>query len=559
MVRARKIGRQRLLHHAVVEALEPRLLMTSALRTVDDTYTVHQGQTLAVVSDDQNAIMANDDIPNGTAVIYAKVSDPLHGAVELSEDGTFSYTPSAGFVGDDLFMYRVAVDGVESAPAAVRVHVTDTPPAARHEVYVYDGDTWLGRSDHALAANVRSNDFDPDQDPLTFTLVRGPHHGTFAFQANGTFTYLPDMRYHGFDTFVYKASDGALFSNESTVTIHDYPTPVLPPDDVLVDSGSFDPIDLWLGTDAVDVHQSNPENGDLLDNGDGSYTYFPTSIVGGRIADRITYRISAGRVESAFQASIILTQGLNIDEYDFFGTPAYEYNVVLTHDQSASESVQPGYLVSATGDAPAHGTLVVNATNGGGWTYTPAPGFVGWDHFSLMLHDGGPTVWYPIHVLNYTVEVRDTIAQPADNYKKVVSHDTTLTVDAAHGLLAGLSDPDGDPMTLHRVRSPDHGALTTSNDGSYQYTPEAGFVGIDYFSYAIKGVDGTDSPVAVTWIDVMPWNVDVDIDSDNNNGLELPARSEVEDQQEDTVGDPAAPGKIAWVNAGDRDHDGVPD
>ena len=130
MVRARKIGRQRLLHHAVVEALEPRLLMTSALRTVDDTYTVHQGQTLAVVSDDQNAIMANDDIPNGTAVIYAKVSDPLHGAVELSEDGTFSYTPSAGFVGDDLFMYRVAVDGVESAPAAVRVHVTDTPPAA---------------------------------------------------------------------------------------------------------------------------------------------------------------------------------------------------------------------------------------------------------------------------------------------------------------------------------------------------------------------------------------------------------------------------------------------
>jgi len=53
--------------------------------------------------------------------------------------------------------------------------------------------------------------------------------------------------------------------------------------------------------------------------------------------------------------------------------------------------------------------------------------------------------------------------------------------------------------------------------------------------------------------------VDLDVDSDNNNGLNMPDRSDLEDQYEDRADDPDHPGKFVQVNDGDKDNDGIPD
>jgi hypothetical protein len=59
---------------------------------------------------------------------------------------------------------------------------------------------------------------DPDGDPLTYSLVDGPAHGTLT-GVPPTLTYTPDPDYNGPDSFTFTASDGLSTSNTATVSI----------------------------------------------------------------------------------------------------------------------------------------------------------------------------------------------------------------------------------------------------------------------------------------------------------------------------------------------------
>ena len=57
-----------------------------------------------------------------------------------------------------------------------------------------------------------------------------------------------------------------------------------------------------------------------------------------------------------------------------------------------------------------------------------------------------------------------------------------LVVPAA-GVLLNDTDADGDPLEAVLVDPPSHGDLTLNEDGSFTYTPGAGFAGVDSFTY----------------------------------------------------------------------------
>lgn len=58
------------------------------------------------------------------------------------------------------------------------------------------------------APGVLANDTDPENDPLTAIQTSSPAHGALTLNPNGSFTYIPDSGYIGFDQFSYGASDG---------------------------------------------------------------------------------------------------------------------------------------------------------------------------------------------------------------------------------------------------------------------------------------------------------------------------------------------------------------
>jgi subtilisin family serine protease len=59
-------------------------------------------------------------------------------------------------------------------------------------------------------------------------------------------------------------------------------------------------------------------------------------------------------------------------------------------------------------------------------------------------------------------------------------------------VLANDTDPDGDRLTLTGFRQPSHGTVLANTDGTLQYTPAAGFVGTDSFTYTICAPEGCD-------------------------------------------------------------------
>ena len=61
-------------------------------------------------------------------VAYSLITAPQHGAITLHGDGTFSYTPTAGYYGADSFTYRASDGSLDSTVATVNVRVEGLLP-----------------------------------------------------------------------------------------------------------------------------------------------------------------------------------------------------------------------------------------------------------------------------------------------------------------------------------------------------------------------------------------------------------------------------------------------
>ena len=62
--------------------------------------------------------------------------------------------------------------------------------------------------------------FDPEEQPLTYSIIRQPRRGTVTVAEDGSFTYTPKKNKVGTDSFTYTATDpSGKVSREATVTI----------------------------------------------------------------------------------------------------------------------------------------------------------------------------------------------------------------------------------------------------------------------------------------------------------------------------------------------------
>jgi hypothetical protein len=135
-------------------------------------------------------------------------------------------------------------------------------------------------------------------------------------------------------------------------------------------------------------------------------------------------------------------------------------------------------LTAVLAAGPAHGALSLNPD--GAFQYTPNPDFSGQDSFTYRASNGRASS--SPAVVTITVDpVNDPPTAHDDQYS--TAPETVLVVGAAGGVLANDSDPDGDPLTAVLVSGTANGALSFNPDGSFRYTPGAGFSGQDSFTY----------------------------------------------------------------------------
>jgi len=94
-----------------------------------------------------------------------------------------------------------------------------------------------------------------------------------------------------------------------------------------------------------------------------------------------------------------------------------------------------------------------------------------------------------------------TASLAGDNRFPVAVDDSAVTeVDSPVriNVIANDSDPEGDPLSLKSVGWPSHGRRQDNGDGTITYTPDAGFVGVDTFTYVLRDGKGGLARGAVT-------------------------------------------------------------
>jgi len=256
----------------------------------------------------------------------------------------------------------------------------------------------------------------------------------------------------------------------------------------------FDPLTAVLETGAT--------NGTATLNADGSFDYTPNPGFAG--TDSFTYRASDG-----FYVSNIATVTIDVQNdtpvasddayYVWHDTPLNEPpNGVLGNDTDADPL--SAVLVGGT----ANGALVLNSN--GSFDYTPNSGFVGIDSFTYRANDGVEDS----NIATVTIDVQNDTPLAEDDWY-YTEKDMTLD-EPAPGVLA--NDGDLDPLNAVLVGGAGSGTVVLNSDGSFNYTPNPGFVGTDSFTYlANDGIE--NSNIATVTIEVQDWSY-LTLDRDPN-------------------------------------------
>ncbi|HYD11759.1 MAG TPA: Ig-like domain-containing protein, partial [Allosphingosinicella sp.] len=472
---------------------------------VDDNYSVAENGVLSAVGGrgSPQGVLANDMDADFNPLTATLVDGPQHGSLTFNPDGTFIYTPDAGYDGPDSFTYKPN-DGTEDGNVTtvfITVVAANEPAVAVADSYSTDEDTVL----NVAAPGVLANDTDAESNALTAVLASGPSHGMLTLNADGSFDYVPEAEFSGVDSFSYWAYDGNSFGVPVTVEItvnavNDAPAAL--DDNYATDEDTTlsiaAPGVLANDTDAegnalTAVLVSSVSHGTLTLNSDGSFDYTPDSDFNG--VDSFTYRANDGTADGNVMTVYLTVNPVSdvpVATADSYmtdeDTPLMVAAMagVLANDTDADGDALSAILV----DDVLHGTLSLSAD--GSFLYTPDADYHGADSFTYRVNDGtadGNTVTVSINVN----PVNDAPAGVADNYSTLKN--TVLTVSGP-GVLGNDTDAEGDALSATLVDDVSHGTLTFNSDGSFSYTPESGYVGSDSFTY--RANDGTADGNIVT-------------------------------------------------------------
>ncbi|MCX9157098.1 retention module-containing protein, partial [Niveibacterium sp. 24ML] len=394
--------------------------------------------------------LVND--PNGDPVSVIGTPTASIGVITVNTDGTYLYTPPANYNGPATITYTVSDSRGGETTGTISVNVTpvnDAPEADNLSVTTLE--------DTPVAGRVPARDVDGDT--LSFAKGSDPANGSVVVNADGTWTYTPTKDYNGPDSFTVTVSDGKGGTTTATVNIgvtpvNDAPSTtnisVLTPEDTPV-SGTVTATDLDGDTLSF-AKGSDPVNGSVVINTDGTWTYTPATDYNG--PDSFTVTVSDGKG----------------------GTTTATINVGVTPVNDAPIAIPSAS--TGTEDNPINVSLAGSDVDGSvtGVTVTrlPASG-------TLYLADGSTPV--SVGAVLSPADAATLVFRPAPDFNGTV--DLQFTVTDNQG---AVSSPATATIEVTPVVDP----LITINDVSVNEA--AGTI-----SFTVTLSEATTAPVSVNW------------------------------------------------------------
>ncbi|MEJ5992768.1 Ig-like domain-containing protein, partial [Ramlibacter sp. PS3R-8] len=444
------------------------------------------------------SLLANDTDPDaGNTLTVTGVANPVGGTVALA-GGNVTFTPNPNFTGTASYEYTISDGNGGTSTATVTINVTplNDAPSASNDVATTAEDTPVS----IPLATLVGNDTDPDAgDTLSVLSVGSAVGGTVAI-VGGNAVFTPAANFTGAASFQYTVSDGNGGTDTATVTVN-----VTPANDAPVAQGDSAstvkdaPVVIAMATllandgdidgDTLTISSfTQPANGTIVDNLDGTFTYQPAAGFTG--PDSFTYTVSDGN--GGFSTA---TVALNVT------SPAAISDTVSTAEDTPITIPAATLLandIDPEGD-PIFITGVGNAVGGtvalvaGNVVFTPNPNFTGAASFTYTISDGGSSDTATV-IVNVT-PVQDAPTANANAFS--TAEDTPVTMTTA-SLLANDTDPDtGDTLSVTGVANPVGGTVSLAG-GNVTFTPNPNFTGTASYQYTISDGNGGTSTATVT-------------------------------------------------------------
>ena len=242
------------------------------------------------------------------------------------------------------------------------------------------------------------------------------------------------------------------------------------------------------------VSNTQPENGLLVLNADGSFTYTPDADYCG--ADSFSYNVTDGICDEPVSATVSINvacandcpvaadDSASADEDGSVAIPVVANDQDIENDPLSVGSFANGAngVVTQNGD----GTL----------TYTPNANFCGIDTFTYNVTDGicDQASWDE-GTVTVTVSCINDAPGAADDSASL-DEDTFVIIP----ILSNDADIDGDELAVESTTQAENGTVTNNGDGTVTYTPSADYCGPDSFTYIVS--DGALTDTATVTIDV---------------------------------------------------------
>ena len=183
-----------------------------------DEYSGDSNLALSVSASE--GILANDLNPTEDDLTITVVDDVSSGVLNLSQDGSFVYTPSENSYGVDSFTYKINTWNLESNVTSVELNIKPNLVAVPDEYSMF-----MNKSLTVPVGNgLLVNDINPSAVPVNLVLVSNVSSGDLSLTQNGAFEYKPNQDFYGIESFSYKLSYGMYESEPAQVRIF-----VLPP------------------------------------------------------------------------------------------------------------------------------------------------------------------------------------------------------------------------------------------------------------------------------------------------------------------------------------------
>ena len=287
---------------------------------------VDDAETTAKDTPKTASVTANDAYPDNST--FAKASDPTHGTVTVNANGTYTYTPNAGYVGTDSFTYTVCLPSPDQAVCDTATVVIGIFGAAVDDNVTVGPEGQIGALD-ALGEVTQNGDPVNTEDVEITVLNPASHPGIILDPATGLVNIAP-----GTPPGTYTIECLVCLKSATNASYRELLRTMNLGDEV---TGASSGADLSTDLPCVKV---------LL-----TITVTPETV----------------------------SLGATNDE---FSTP---FNTGISQRVSANDAYPPGAVFNQISD-PTHGTLVFNVD--GSFTYTPKPGFSGVDSFRYEVCNG---------------------------------------------------------------------------------------------------------------------------------------------------------------------------